>query len=334
MNPSLTIIADALAGPINDPSIPALSDPQRWRNLARAALDDLDLTGPIGTHLTTLATGDLAPGLLAQPGRAVLVGELARNLIDPGRINQGRKGTCASACVECWLAEALPEEYARLIAGLAAAAGTVELKSGRIMRRDEEQLVWSEEEAGRSPVSRLFQAASMELAYPELDYCNLTDHQQDAGGEQAGYGLKLEAFDELLEVITGQRWDMVSDLYGRLMTMLGLSDSNLPDLQRDGPTIIARSLRRGQPVFVTLKLSVVEWEGETIDAGHITHKVRLVDKVGERVTFDDPLNPEQPWFVGVETVLINAQGRASMTMDDLMTMIVELSYQPRFWRAA
>ena len=171
----------------------------------------------------------------------------------------------------------------------------------------------------------------MELAYPALDYCNITDKQRNAEGKEAGYGLQLEAFDRLLEVVTGQRWDMISDLYSKLLDVLGMDDTTLPDIRRDGRSIMEKSFAAGQPMFATLDLKGAVWEGQVLEAGHVTHKVRLVDIEGDRVIFADPLNPEVPWLSCVETVLINEHGRASMMVDELLERAVELSYQPRFW---
>ncbi len=288
----------------------------------------------LGEMLALLATETIIPGLQESPGRAVLVGELVLNLTRAGRINQGLKGTCAAACVESWLAEAMPDEYARLIAGLAAGDGRVLLRSGEILARNEQTLVWNTKEARRSPVSRLFQAACMALAYVELDYCNIRDGHFNTAGEDAGYGLKLEAFDRLLELITGQRWDMLSDLHTKLLKMLGMVGSSLPTIQDDGADIIRRSLAEGQPLFVTLNLKGARWDGELIESGvHITHKVRLVAVTADRVIFDDPLDPEEPWFDHVDTVLINDDGRASMSMAALIARTVELSYRPHFYVA-
>ena len=62
-----------------------------------------------------------------EPGRTRIFSELVLNLSEPKRINQGLKGTCAAACIESYMAEREPAEYARVIAGLVTRDGMARL---------------------------------------------------------------------------------------------------------------------------------------------------------------------------------------------------------------
>lgn len=304
-----------------------------------------------------LLIGGVASSLALEPGAVRLLGELLRNLAEPGRINQGHKGTCAVTCVEVHLALRHPAEYARLVVGLAGPTGAVELSPGVELLRDEEALRWTVAEARRSPVSRLLQVALMELAYPNLDYRNLDDGHFEpvsaapgaptdlgpagaAGGDRnTGSGVGLGAFDRLLEAVTGETWETLSVEQSRVadrLAALGLDTSSLPDIFRDGLSIVERSARAGESVFVTLETETsrdrtVRRVGED-PLRTLPHKVRVYDLRAGRVYFEDPLDPVSPWMEGAETEVIDAHGRSSMPLEVFRRLMVELSYRPRFAR--
>jgi len=328
---------------------------------ARGLLEHLDSEGrSIGSILHRLVTRDLCPLLEISPGRAVLVGELVRNLSEPGRINQGFKGTCAACSVESFLAEEHSAEYVRLVAGLMSAGGVVGLLNGHMLARDEDTLIWHQQEARRSPVSRLFQVAVMEFAYPKLDYhnsvdCYVLDDVEDAEEDlDTGTGLDLDSFDRLLEGVTGQRWDTLSEKQAHLKALLqkfGLDTSKVPDLKRDGMVIIRQAVAAGDVAFVTLesKTQVMFSEGALRHVASLVsdgpswvldptvfslpHKVRVldIDEQRERIVYDDPLDPTEPWMAGVETCVEDTLGRCSMPLADFESMMVELSYRPVHW---
>lgn len=347
MTHPLPALAHLLDQPLRgDYPLPEGESEGEWRRRAQAAVAALAgrLDQPcgfgqsLGSALHHATTAPLPASLAANPGRVRLVGELVRNLAHPDRINQGHKGTCSVACVESWLAEAWPGEYARLVGELMDEDGAGRLKNGDTIRRDEEHLAWHAAEARRSPASRLFQVAAMEYAYPELDYVNVADGHLCVDGENTGTGLGLDAFDRLLEGLTGQDWARLSTAdeaqTRRMAARFGLSLEVLPDLRRDAPAILAASLAAGDPVFVTLEARQPGEEGARRVGEHpllqLPHKVRVlrVDAETDRVWFDDPLDPEVPWMPGVDTRVENRGGHCSMARGDFFGLLVELSCLP------
>lgn len=326
--------------------LPAGEDAETWQAEALRALEALVRRGrleaeaadgrTLGEHLLAFAEAPLSDSLGAVPGRVRLMGETVRNIAYPGRINQGYKGTCAVTCVEIFVAETLPAEYARYVVGLASPSGGLALKAGDALQRDEEVLQWHGAEARRSPVSRLMQVAFMEFAYPELDYQNMVDghiEHGDAGDKNTGTGVGLDEFDRLLEAVTGERWDTVSEHQSKLQAKfarLGIDTSFLPDIYQDGMAIIRNAIAAGDACFVTIGT-----RGEGVRVGEnpllaLPHKVRVlkIDDAEGRVHYDDPLDPEDPWMPGVETRVETDEGRCSIAFDDFTELLCEVSYRP------
>lgn len=291
--------------------------------------------GPLYAHLLAIADAPMFSNFEDAPGRTILLGEVIRNIANPGRITQGLKGTCAATCVEIYLAERYPVEYARLCAGLVTPVGKVKLRNGDELSRDEEVLAPDEHEFRRSPVSRVFQVACMEYAYPELDYRNDIDGQFQ-GSDNTGTGLSLKAFERLLGAITGETWKTISDGFARFAKILGLDSAKIPDLHRDGMAIIERSTGAGEPVFATIELSKVRSPirraASNGSAEHAAHKVRVlaVDRQKGTVLYDDPMDPQQSWFDGVKSDIVDKYGHCTMPIEDFDKLLVELSYKPEF----
>jgi hypothetical protein len=237
------------------------------------------------------------------------------------------------------LAERDPVEYARLCAGLVSPEGKVKLRNGDQLTRDEDILLPDEHEFRRSPVSRIFQVACMEYAYPELDYRNDVDGQFQ-GADNTGTGLSLKAFERLLGAISGETWKTISDGFAQFAKLLGLDPSKMPDLHRDGMQIIERSTGAGEPVFATIELSKVRSPirraASSGSAEHAAHKVRVlaVDRKKGTVLYDDPMDPQQSWFEGVKSDVIDKYGHCTMPIEDFDKLLVELSYKPEFGPAA
>jgi hypothetical protein len=286
-------------------------------------------------HLLDIADAPMLESFESSPGRTILLGEVIRNIAQPGRITQGLKGTCAATCVEIYLAERDPVEYARLCAGLVTPTGKAKLRNGDQLSRDEDVLAPDEHEFRRSPMSRIFQVACMEYAYPELDYRNDIDGQFQ-GGDNTGTGLSLKAFERLLGAISGETWKTISDGFAQFARLLGLDPSKMPDLHRDGMHIIERSTRAGEPVFATIELSRVRSPirraASSGSAEHAAHKVRVlaVDRKKGTVLYDDPMDPQRSWFEGVKSDVIDKYGHCTMAIEDFDKLLVELSYKPEF----
>lgn len=333
--------------------LPAGTTPDQWSRELGDAVETLvgqrllgaeDESGvALSEWLGALLLGPIAPSLEQCIGRRRLVGELVQNIASPGRINQGHKGTCAVTCVEVWLAERRPAELCRLVAGLARPEGQVLLYNGETMLRDEERHVWAEREARRSPVSRLFQVAAMEYAYPDADYRNDEDAHFEvntAGVElSSGTGLGLTAFDRLLEGVTGRTWRTLSErdtAMAEAFAKLGLDTSFLPRVDRDGEGIMRRCVAAGAGCFVTLEPRSARNTAATRRAGeswqHLPHKVRVLrfEDESDRVYYEDPFDPEHPWIPDVETRIEDPFGTCSMGRADFLALMVELSFEPRF----
>lgn len=319
--------------------------PEQWTQAVLQALDLLLAAGtldhPDGFGGTTvqsmlkMARGPFSRGLQETVGRRRLLGELIRNLADPGRINQGHRGTCSVTCIESWAAERSPGEYARLLAALCGPAGGAGLRNGEALIRDADRLTWQPEEARRSPLSRLFQSAAMELAYADLDYDDARDLHLPAAeapsAETASTGVGLDAFDRLLEGISGQTWSVLTDQSAAMARALGLADSTTLDLARDGMRLIQQTLQDGGAVFVTLgspdPVAAAE-RARLHPLLRLPHKVRVLAIEADRVVYEDPLDPESPWVPDVPTRIDDADGRCSMSVDDFRKLMVELSYPP------
>jgi hypothetical protein len=343
---AVALARDLLQQPVGEAyPLPNRWSGERWQKESLEALeaavlqgdlDDVSVGVPLPDALHLLATAPLGARLDEIPGRVRLLGDAIQHIADPGRINQGYKGTCAVTCVEIFVAARYPAEYIRLVAGLASPAGVVTLRNGEPLRRDEEVLTWSGMEARRSPVSRLLQVAFMEFAYPDLDYQNMVDGHIERGAQgdkNTGTGVGLDEFDRLLEAVTNERWDTLSEHQSKLaekFARLGIDTSFMPDLYRDGMAIIRNALAAKDAVFVTLgSRGADERVGENPLLA-LPHKVRVIkidDETG-RVHYDDPLDPEHPWMPGVVTQVETDDGECSMACVDFEELCCEVSYRP------
>jgi hypothetical protein len=351
MRQEIEALVDRIAEVADGALPPALApDPARWRREAIAALRDLlggDEAASLLPHLKALGAGALADGLGVTPGGGVLLGELALNLADPGRINQGRKGTCAPTCVETYLAVREPVEYARIVAGLAAPAGVVTLADGSELVRDgDAPLHWTEAEGRRSPVSRLFQVAAMEASSTALDYDDARDSQVADDGSLVGTGLDLAAFDHLIEAATGApwgRWSRSEYGFARMLAEAGFA----PPLELAAVlAAVDRALEQGDFAFATLAPSEVDAEAivramggvrvEGAEGGPslhaVAHKVRIVDVDAEAgiVRFDDPLDPAVQWL-GEGAVLEDDRGTTRMPIASFLACVADLSLREEHW---
>ncbi len=275
---------------------------------SRGLLEQRDSTGKtLMESLLTLAEETLWDPFTREPGRTRIFSELVFNVFDPKRINQGLKATCAAACIEGYLAERDPAEYARLVAGLVTREGLVTMKSGAVLMCDEDVLAPHEREQRRNAVSRVFQAACMEFAYPNMNYDNVIDGHFD-GDENVGSGLEINAFETK---------DMV-------------------DIKQHGVAIIDQAARQNEQVFVTLELPSMPNpvpNGQPPVLHNTPHKVRAlcVDWTNHVVHYDDPMDPDRRWFDGADVTIHDTFGHCSMPIDDFSKLMTEMSYRPEFF---
>lgn len=306
-----------------------------------ALLADIDNSGTSLAHwLLELAEGTLSSVLLRDVGRKRVVGEVLRNIIEPGRICQGNKGTCAVTSIEIWLAERHPAEYARVISGLARPEGALLLYNGEVMGTSEDSMVWTAMEGNRSPISRLFQVAGMEYADPETTYSNAVDQSFEAntdGVEVAiGTGIRLQAFDRILEGLTGDEWRVLTDQDAQMVARLadlGLPTSGMLRLDLHAETITRNALAAGSTVFVTLAAHRTSAPPDPVPPAApvlLPHKVRVlaIDDIHDRLQYEDPFDPVEPWIPGVVSTIDDPFGRCSMARADFFSLVVELSFRP------
>ncbi|MDC0748216.1 hypothetical protein [Polyangium mundeleinium] len=329
--------------------VPGWTEPPRpWRATIDDALHVLSGDGrlarvdalghPLVESLVAIATRPLWSFFAAQEGRNRALGELVQNLANPGRINQGLKGTCAATCVEIYLAMQDPAEYARLVAGLISASGRATLRSGEELVCDEDILLPSAGERGRNPISRIFQGACMEFAYPDLDYDNIMD-SHFKGDACVGSGLEMGAFERLLVAVTGKPWKTLSTqhaMMAKALAKLGISTEGVADLARDGLSIVEQSTRKGEPVFATIVIpAVTGFQGDTggEPLRHAEHKILVLSVDGEEgvVHYDDPIDPHERWFEGANVRIEDEYGRCSMPIADFERLLGDLSYREELW---
>lgn len=307
---------------------------------AQQVLELRDSSGrTIVDSLLTIAEGVLWAPFTLSPGRTRLFSELVFNIADPKRINQGLKGTCAAACIESWLVERDPAEYARIVTELITREGQALLKSGAQLICDEDVLAPNELERGRNAVSRVFQAACMEFAYPNMHYDNVVDGLFD-GDENVGTGLELSAFERLLGAVTGLEWKTISKAHARMKDMfarVGINTKDMADIARDGLAIIEQSTGQNENVFVTLELpsvpNPIPSEEEPV-LYNMPHKVRAVrvDRHARRIHYDDPMDPTRRWFDGANMTVHDPYGHCSMPIDDFLRLMTELSYRSELFK--
>jgi hypothetical protein len=130
---------------------------------------DLRNGGNLLLQLNRMATEPLAPGL----NRTSLLSGMVTQAQDPGTISQGSRGTCTVTTVEYMLATKSPAEYARVMTDLATGDGSVTLADGTQAHRVPDST--ATDDSGRSDVSRLFEAAMMQVGTGLLTYSDKTD---------------------------------------------------------------------------------------------------------------------------------------------------------------
>ncbi|MDB5098178.1 MAG: hypothetical protein JWM80_2599 [Cyanobacteria bacterium RYN_339] len=144
----------------NPPDVTPTAEPEALAQLAARVTPEQ--YAAIQASLDALRTQPLADGL----DRQQLVAQVIQELADPSRIDQKSMNTCGATTAQILLARTHPEEYARLVAGLASPEGRVQLQDGSWLARDAS---WSFAGDGdRSLSSRLLQPAFMAAVEPGI----------------------------------------------------------------------------------------------------------------------------------------------------------------------
>lgn len=164
---------------------------------AALALQILLLEGKLGPGPSGEATLKGLEGLLSAPlapglPRQALLQHAALELAHPHAIAQKAPQTCVATSLQAMLAMAKPEEYLRLLTGLASPKGEVRLANGEAIAR--EPGTDKADDSQRSWPTQLMSPAFMEYANGELSYD--AKHDRHSDGSQ---GLSAEARKRLLE---------------------------------------------------------------------------------------------------------------------------------------
>ncbi len=146
------------------------TDPNLITLLESGKLLDTDPEGhTLLENLSALSTQRCAQGI---DGRQILR-DVVLAVANPNSIHQGSRGTCGPTTVEYLHAKNSPADYVRVIAGLASEQGSVRLRNGTELARD--QGCVPEDGSRRTAASRIYQASMMELANGDEEYDNATD---------------------------------------------------------------------------------------------------------------------------------------------------------------
>ncbi|HVG58281.1 MAG TPA: hypothetical protein VNA24_06975 [Hyalangium sp.] len=174
-----------------------------------SALLDKDKDGrTLLDNLHAMATGKLAPALEEQGiSRASLLSSVMQEAGKPGEINQSSRGTCTVTSMQYMLCKEDPAEYVRLMRGLTSPSGTVKMRNGDTLKREEDSIA-KDDATGRSDSERLFQAAMMEYSNGKLDYSNLTD--KSTGKNVSRGGLNAAEQERGLQALFGRDFDQLN----------------------------------------------------------------------------------------------------------------------------
>lgn len=164
----------------------------------QVALHDMLVAGRLSAALLSELSGLAGDRLDRGVDQGRLLSQALVELNDPVTISQHGRGTCAATSVQILTALDAPDQYVRLLRGLASPSGEAKLGNGQAIRREADWNV--DNDGGRSLPSRLLQPAFMEYANGELDYLNTDDMDLDLRThEKALSGLTAEQALTLLD---------------------------------------------------------------------------------------------------------------------------------------
>jgi hypothetical protein len=181
-----------------------VADPKA--QVGHSALLDKDKDGrTLLSNLHAMATGKLAPALEEQGiTRASLLSSVMQEAGQPGEINQSNRGTCTVTAMQYMLCKEDPAEYVRLMRGLTSPGGTVKMRNGDTLKREEDSIA-PDSATSRSASERLFQSAMMEYSNGKLNYSNVTD--TSTGKNTARSGLNGDEQERGLQALFGRDYE-------------------------------------------------------------------------------------------------------------------------------
>ncbi len=168
------------------------------------------------SNLSTLASAPLAKGI----DRRDLLAEVTAELGNPVCISQGNRNSCVATTASIFLARRNPAEYTRLVTGLAAPAGEVQMAGGNTLSRPEG---WNfAEDGGRTTSGRLLQSALLAQGARVGTYDPRTDTFSAGpvplgngltGGGSARINTQLQGrpFETYTSKSLSRGWDRVTD---------------------------------------------------------------------------------------------------------------------------
>lgn len=234
-------------------------------NVPEALSDKDSAGGTLLSNLAAIATQPLNATLTGQTTSEELLSSVLADVMNPNRVEQGTATTCTVASMQFELVADQPAEYARLMAGVTGAKGSVKMMGGGELRLGPGD---GDERArdGRSVSQAIFQSAAMEYAngrFSNFDPVLGVSINTKTGDERMG--LKPDNQQALLEKLFGVKYSI-----DRLFTE---NEASKAFSKLEGWD--ARGFRN-RPIVVD------------IDQGKFNHAVTLESVTKEKVTFRDP----------------------------------------------
>lgn len=219
-----------------------------------------------------------------------LVCELVQEIANPTTIRQGNNDTCAATSVQIMVASQSPDEYVRLVAGLASGSdGKVTMRNGQSLRRvpgsERKEFAKHDELDSRTSSSRLFQAAANDFATSDRATGKSTKPALGPGFD----GLNGIEAERLVDAVGGRDVDSISafEVYSAadLDQKIDKTITEAEFDRRNAERLIDRiavNLAKG-PVVVS-----VDWRDDLTTGSRATHAV-VVRKVTDKfVVIDNP----------------------------------------------
>ncbi len=234
-------------------------------NVPEALADKDTAGGTLLANLAALASQPLNASLTGHTTTEELLSHVLSEVMNPNRIEQGTATTCTVASMQFELVADEPAEYARLMAGLSGAKGSVAMQGGGLLRTGPGDAD-AKARDGRSVSQALFQSAAMEYAngrFSNYDPVLGVSVNEKTGAERMG--LKPDNQQALLEKLFGVNYSI-----NRLFTEKEAAGA-LAKLEGWD----ARGYRN-RPIVVD------------IDQGKFNHAVTLESVTKEKVVFRDP----------------------------------------------